>query len=452
MAAPDLRNSAAVLARQLQAGAIDAVDLAEAALAAIGSCEDQAIFIDVLADRARREAKAARRRLKAGRPASALDGIPIAWKDLFDIAGRATTAGSAVLKNAGPALADADFVANGAAAGLVTLGTTNMTEFAYSGLGLNPYYGTPRNAHGKDAPRIPGGSSSGAAVAAARRLAPISIGTDTGGSIRIPAALNGVVGYKSSTGHYPMRGVFPLSQTLDSLGPFAQTVEDCVLADAVLRGAVLPEAKRAQPKTLRILVPEEAVVSKCDAAVRDNFEASLERMAKAGVIIERLSFLPLSQIEFRKHYGAIVSSEAFCVHRARLAGEDRSKMDQRVAQRMRLAEALLAVDLVDVLVLRQKLIAMSDALLGEALIAYPTVQMTAPEIAPLETAEDAYLAANARVLNNTMLGNFLNWCGVALPNGTDSQGLPTSILISARHGRDTHLLSAALALENLVIP
>ena len=237
-------DTAKELGRKLRNGKLDPVALAEQTLEAVKACDDQAIFIEVMAERALGEAKAARKRLKAGKPLSALDGVPVGWKDLFDLEGRVTTAGSIVLKNEPPARADAALVAAGKRAGLVSIGTLNMTEFAYSGIGLNPHYGTPRNPNGSGAARSPGGSSSASGVVVAKGLLPLAIGTDTGGSIRIPASFNGVVGYKSSTGHYAMDGVFPLSRSLDTLGPLAHTVEDCVLADAVLRGIARPAPRK----------------------------------------------------------------------------------------------------------------------------------------------------------------------------------------------------------------
>ncbi len=193
-----------------------------------------------------------------------------------------TTAGSVVLKGNPPAKDDSALVAAGKAAGLVSVGCLNMTEFAYSGIGLNPHYGTPRNPNDMAVHRAPGGSSSGSGVVVAAGIVPIAIGTDTGGSIRIPAAFNGVVGYKSSTGHYPMDGVFPLSRTLDTLGPLAHTVEDCVLADAVLRGLTKPKVKARPVRGLEILVPTDVVFDGAEDAVVNNFEASLARLRKAG--------------------------------------------------------------------------------------------------------------------------------------------------------------------------
>jgi aspartyl-tRNA(Asn)/glutamyl-tRNA(Gln) amidotransferase subunit A len=247
----DLKNfdmngrTALQLSAWMSAGLVSAEAIAERTLAAIAACDDQAIFTLLTAERARAEAKASARRLREGRPASILDGVPIVWKDLFDLEGLPTTAGSHLLEAAPPAKTDAAVVSRLKDAGMICIGRANMTEFAYSGIGLNPHYGTPRNPHGRAEPRVPGGSSSGSAVVVARGLAPVAIGSDTGGSVRIPAAFNGIIGYKASTDRYPMNGVFPLSPTLDTLGVFSRTVADAVAVDALLCGLTTPNARKA---------------------------------------------------------------------------------------------------------------------------------------------------------------------------------------------------------------
>ena len=237
-------RSALQLSALTSSGLVSAEEVAERTLAAIANCEDQAIFTRLTAWRARTEARAASERLREGRPVSILDGVPIVWKDLFDLEGITTTAGSRVLEGNAPASIDAAVVSRLKAAGMVCVGSANMTEFAYSGIGLNPHYGTPRNPHGRAEARVPGGSSSGSAVVVARGLAPVAIGTDTGGSVRIPAAFNGIIGYKASTDRYPMDGVFALSQTLDTLGIFARTVADVVVVDAAMCGLVAPNVRK----------------------------------------------------------------------------------------------------------------------------------------------------------------------------------------------------------------
>ncbi|CAG0968086.1 MAG: amidase [Rhizobiaceae bacterium] len=445
------RTTAIDTARRLRDGSLDAVELLEATLDRIARDPDKAVFIDLLPKRAKREAEAARRRLREGRPASPLDGVPIGWKDLFDIEGRVTLAGSTVLRNDPPAQADAALVAVGARAGLVSVGTLNMTEFAYSGIGINPHYGTPRNPNGTGPARAPGGSSSASGVAVANGMLPLAIGTDTGGSIRIPASFNGVVGLKTSTGRYPMDGVFPLSRTLDTLGPLANTVADCLLADAVLRGRPETEAAPVAVSDLELVVPTNVVFDGVEPAVADNFERSLERLAKAGASVVRE---PVPQfdaiVELVASRGNILPAEALHVHWDRVHGEAAGQMDPRVLKRILMAEKMTAVDLVEVLFQRRRLIAETIALVGRGFFAFPTTPHVAMPIAPLEADMDVFFAANFKTLRNTMLGNFLDWCGVQIPSGRDADGMPTGFLLSAPHGRDSAVQSAALAAENLV--
>lgn len=443
--------TAAELARKMRSGKADPVAAAEEAFDAVERTGDPAIFTGLLRERALREAKAARKRLKAGEPASLLDGVPVAWKDLFDVQGRVTTAGSIVLKSNAPATRDAALVAAGKTAGLVSVGCLNMTEFAYSGIGLNPHYGTPRNPRDAVVHRSPGGSSSGAGAVVAAGIVPLAIGTDTGGSVRIPASFNGIVGYKSSTGHYPMDGVFPLSRTLDTLGPLAHTVEDCVLADTVLRGLKKPKAKAASVKGLQLLVPETVFLDGCEEAVLANFEASLARLRKAGAKVKRMK-MPLLQeiLDLIARRGHILGAEALAVHWDRVHGPDAANMDQRVVKRILQAEKMPASDLVVFMQERERMIAAANAIADDAMIVCPTTAVVAMPIAPLEADHDVFFRNNARTLRNTMIGNFLDFCGVSIPNGTDADGLPTGFLFSAPHGRDTEVLSAAWGTEALV--
>ncbi|WP_395686865.1 amidase [Aestuariivirga sp.] len=447
-----MRNpTAADLARKLRKGTLDPVALVEEAFAKNESVGDRAIFTELLRDRAVAEARAARRRLKAGSPASLLDGVPMAWKDLFDVKGRVTTAGSVVLKSNPPASADAALVAAARAAGLVSVGCLNMTEFAYSGIGLNPHYGTPRNPNDKSVHRSPGGSSSASGVVVAAGIVPIAIGTDTGGSIRIPASFNGVVGYKSSTGHFPMEGVFPLSRTLDTLGPLAHTVEDCVLADAVLRGLKKPAVKARAPRGLEILVPTDVVFDGAEAAVVANFEASLSRLRKAGAKVKRITMPVFQQIiDLIAKRGHLLGAEALAVHWDRVKGKDAKRMDARVVKRILMADSMTAVDLVVVTEERKRMVAETAALIGNAVVAFPTTPHVAMPIAPLAADQDVFFRNNAKTLRNTMLGNFLDWCGVSIPNGTDSGGMPTGFLFSAPHGRDADVLAVGLGTEDLI--
>src|ERR1700721_320694 len=228
--------SAAEVGRLIARGRLDPVEVAEFFLGRIERDRDNPSFILVTRKRALEEAEASRKRHRAGSAASPLDGVPIAWKDLVDMAGERTTAGSALYAESPPKERDAPIVENLDAAGMVALGKTNLSEFAFSALGLNPHFGTPRNPRDPGTPRIAGGSSWGAGAAVAGALAPCAIGSDTGGSIRAPASFCGIVGFKTSEGRIDKQGVFPLSRTLDTIGPMAHTVEDCVLIDMALRG------------------------------------------------------------------------------------------------------------------------------------------------------------------------------------------------------------------------
>jgi aspartyl-tRNA(Asn)/glutamyl-tRNA(Gln) amidotransferase subunit A len=434
------------LAGLLKSGATDPLRLAEQTLAAIAAA-DPAIFTRVTKERALAEASASAERFSSGRALGLLDGIPIAWKDLFDLAGLVTTAGSRALDEEPPAIADAPVVAALAAAGMVTVGRVNMTEFAYSAIGLNPHFGTPANPHSAT-PRSPGGSSSGSAVAVARGLVPVAIGTDTGGSVRIPAAFNGIVGYKSSSGRYPMQGLFPLSRTLDTIGVFTRVALDAILVDAGLRGKAPKPVAAASLDGLRMIVPTTIVLDRCEPAVIANFEASLAALEGAGVKIERHPFPIFDEIvRLNERFGAIVAREAYDVHRARIAGPAAAIIDQRIVARLRAAASFDPAAMPQVLETRRDLIARAVAACGDAIVAYPTVAHVAPLIAPLEGDFEAFSRANGMTLRNTALGNMLDWCGVSLPNGVDAEGMPTGLLLSGMPGDDDRLLAIALAAE-----
>jgi aspartyl-tRNA(Asn)/glutamyl-tRNA(Gln) amidotransferase subunit A len=444
-------ETVAHLAAQLRKGKLDAVELIERVLDGVVQCDDKAIFIDVMTDRAMSEAKAARKRLKAGKPASLVDGVPIGWKDLFDLEGRVTKAASVVLRDNAPAKQDATLVAAGKKAGMVSVGALNLTEFAYSGIGINPHYGTPRNPHDGKVHRSPGGSSSGSGVVVAKGLLPVAYGTDTSGSIRIPASFNGIVGYKSSTGHYSMDGVFPLARTYDSLGPLAQTVEDCVLVDASLRGLKAPGIKKASVRGKTFMVPKDIVFDGIEDAVQKNFDAALSRISKAGGKIKHIAFPAFEDIlKLITSRGNILMAEAYHVHFDRVNGPDAEHMDQRVVRRIRLGEKMSAVDLVEIMYRRKQLIRETRVLVGDAVVVFPTSPHVAPPIAALEADMDEFFRVNAKTLRNTMLGSFLDWCGLSIPNGTDQNGMPTGFLFSAPHGRDSDILSTGLALEAVI--
>lgn len=445
-------KSVAQLSALLQSGALDPQALAEETFDAIRGHPDQSIFISLTEERANAEAQAASARIRAGRSLGMLDGIPLAWKDLFGIKGLPTTAGSVVLKEADTERQDADVVAALAAAGMVSVGRVNMSEFAFSGLGINPHYGTPRNPASTDVPRLPGGSSSGSAVAVAAGLVPVAIGTDTGGSIRIPAAFNGIVGYKATRGRYAMKGVFPLAKSLDSLGPLCRTVQDAVWIDAAMRGLTAPEVRRGTIDKLTLVVPETIVFDGAEDGVVIAFESALARLVKAGAAVRRQAFPIFAEIfDLARRHGPLVTAEAFAIHRHRLAGPDAGRMDPRVVARARLGADITATAYIDLLDARQRLIATMAASLGpREILAFPTLPHVAPPIAPLLADDALFFETNGRTLRNTLIGNFLDGCGISLPCGTGDAGMPVGLLLSGMPGADDHLLSISLAAEAVV--
>ncbi|CDN55174.1 Amidase [Neorhizobium galegae bv. officinalis bv. officinalis str. HAMBI 1141] len=443
--------SIAELSALIQMGKVDPIEVTESVLSSIKAYPDKAVFISLLEDRALAEAQGSSKRLKEGRSLGLLDGIPIAWKDLFDIEGLPTTAGSKVLKKAAPAAKDAAIVDLLKQAGMVAVGRTNMSEFAFSGIGINPHYGTPHNPHGKDAPRIPGGSSSGSAVAVAAGLVPVAMGTDTGGSIRIPAGFNGIVGYKATRGRYAMNGVYPLATSLDSLGPLCRTVQDAVWVDAAMRGLAVPQTARQPARPLDIVIPTNIVLDGAEAGVVAAFEAAIERLAKAGARITRFAFPTFDELpKLMVKYGPMVTAEAFALHREKLSGPDAEEMDHRVVARTRLGEKTSLSDYIAIVENRARMIAETEALVGDRLVAMPSVAHVAPPIAPLEKDDELFFATNGRTLRNTGFGNFLDWCGVSIPCGTGDAGMPVGFLLSANANCDETLLQAAMAYEETI--
>jgi len=447
-----LGKSIAQLSVLIQSGSLDPVALVEESLDAIRAHKDQAIFTRLLETRAKEEAAASSRRLREGRSRGLLDGIPVAWKDLFAVAGLPTTAGSIVLADAEPAQDDADVVKALNAAGMVAVGRVNMSEFAFSGLGLNPHYGTPLNPLAPDVARIPGGSSSGSAVAVAAGLVSVSIGTDTGGSVRIPSAFNGLVGYKASRGRYSMAGVFPLATSLDSLGPLCRSVQDAVWVDAAMRGRAAPDVMRASLDSLSIVVPTNIVMDDVEDGVAEAFQAGLARLRAAGVKVRHAAFPAFDRLfQVMAEHGPLVTAEAFAVHHRRLAGPEAERMDRRVVARTRLGEKITLVGYLEVLKARERLIEDTAGMIGPSeFLAYPTVAHVAPALAPLEADDELFVSVNSKTLRNTLIGNFLDWCGVSLPCGTGEAGMPAGLLLSAPHGRDDYLLAMAMALEDIV--
>ncbi len=409
------------------------------------------LFTCLLEERAQAEARASDARWDAGRPRGPLDGVPVVWKDLFDVAGATTTAGSETRRHAPPAAEDATAVQRLTACGCIGIGKVGLSEFAYSGLGLNPHFGTPLNRSSRDGHRAPGGSSSGSAVAVAAHMACIGLGTDTGGSVRVPAAFNGLVGYKPSIGRFDKQGVFPLSETLDVPGPIAHTVQDCAWVDAALRAQPLQALRASAVPTLSFVVPLNLVFDGIEPEAGAAFEALVERLRLAGAQVHYSHIPAFDELAtLTAGHGTIAAAEAYAWHQALVDGPDAPKVDRRVLARMARGKTMSALDLLTLQAARLRLARECAALLGDAWMLCPTVVHVAPLVAPLEADEELFHRVNLRTLQNTLPGNFLDLCGVSLPMGTGTAGMPLGALISGAAGRDEALLSAALGVEQLL--
>ncbi|MXQ11160.1 amidase [Microvirga makkahensis] len=405
---------------------------------------DERVFTKIYAAAARAAADAADARRQAGISLGPLDGALVSVKDLFDVAGEATTAGSAVLRDAAPAARDAAVVHRLRQAGAVILGKTNMVEFAFSGLGLNPHYGTPGNA--VDPLRIPGGSSSGAGVAVGEGTSEISIGSDTGGSVRIPAALNGVVGFKPTAKRVPLDGAFPLSPSLDSIGPLARSVQNCAFADAVMAGE---EPRRLEPYPLaglRIGVPRGRLFARSEAMVEGAFEKALSRLSQAGarIVDHPLDDLLLAMRETTAA-ASIASIEASEIHADWL--ESRSaEIDPRVHYWLVRSSAVPAHVYLRMMRRRHALVQAMDRHLAPVdVVALPTTAIAAPLIAPLESDEQLYNETDALILRNTQVANQFDLAALSLPLADCER--PVGLMLMARHGEDHRLLNIGASVE-----
>lgn len=368
-----------------------------------------------------------------------LAGLLVSIKDLFDEEGVTTTAGSAILAGAPPASRDAEAVRRLRAAGAIACGRTTMSEFAYSGVGLNPHFGNPGNA--LDAARITGGSTSGGAVSVALGIADAALGSDTGGSVRIPAALNGICGFKPTQGAVPLDGTFPLSATFDSVGPLARTIRECAAIHAVLSASPRPAPQLGDRP--RLGVARGALTERLDAQVTRDFEAALERLQGAGFTLADVE-LPLQG--FGDVNRIVVASEAYEIHRERL-GALESVGDARVLRRIRAAEGFGPGDLADALARRADAIAGFKALAAgfDAFVA-PTLPSIAPTIADVEADFDRL---NALMLRNPSAVNFLDGCAATVPMQGD-QPLATGLMLFALGGGDWRVLEIAERIEALL--
>jgi aspartyl-tRNA(Asn)/glutamyl-tRNA(Gln) amidotransferase subunit A len=417
-------------------------DKLETALARIETVGDPAIFTRLYIDSARSAADAADCRLQSGGSLGPLDGEIVTIKDLFDVAGEPTTAGSAILRDAHAAVADAVVVRRLREAGGIILGKTNMTEFAYSGLGLNPHWGTPRNAFAHD--RIPGGSSSGAGVSVALGIADIAIGTDTGGSVRIPASLNGVVGFKPTAGRGPLDGVFPLSHSHDSVGPLARSVQACADADAVMAGQAPAPVRPAAIAGLRFGVAADFLAD-ADPAVLQAFGPVLHTLERESAIVREAS---LGELIVEMHSvltdAPIVPFEAAQIHAERMATRS-DDFDPQVLARIRRGQQIAESQYLLSLRRRDRLIAAMDRrLMDWDCLILPTTPRTAPLLTEVANPQ-AFKAMNALMLRNPSFANFFDLCAISIPMPIEP--MPAGVMLVGRHGNDEVLLSFARALE-----
>jgi aspartyl-tRNA(Asn)/glutamyl-tRNA(Gln) amidotransferase subunit A len=440
----------ATLAADLAAGRRSSVSLTEACLARIdvAAGEGKRAFTRVYRSAALAAAESTDRLRAAGIAGGPLAGIPISIKDLFDVAGETTLAGSTALSNQPPAGADAPIVRRLRAAGAVIIGKTNMVEFAYSGLGLNPHFGTPANPF--DRQRVPGGSSSGAGVAVPYGFSAASIGTDTGGSVRIPAAFNNVAGFKPTQRRVSRDGAVPLSTSLDSIGPLAPTSACCALIDAVLAGEE-PVPLAALPlRGLRLAVPRNELTEGLDPVVAAAFGRALTRLSEAGASITDAAFPELALVAEVSRLGGIAAPEAYAWHKKLIAARHEF-YDPRVLSRLLKSADVGAADYIAALTARSAAIAAFNRATApfDAVIC-PTVPVVPPRFDDL-TRDADYFRNNQIVLRNTTVFNVLDRCALSVPCAEPDE-LPVGLMLVGPHGGDRRLLEIGAAVEGALAP
>ena len=438
------------LARDLASGRTTSRDLVEGCLARIQDKDGEGAraFTAVDADGARPVADAMDKMRAAGASLSPYAGIPVSIKDLFDIAGQVTRAGSVVLNDATAATTDAVAVARLRRAGFVVIGRTNMTEFAYSGLGINPHYGTPRSPWRRDDGHVPGGSSSGAAISITDGMAHAALGTDTGGSCRIPAAFNGLVGFKPTARRVPLDGALPLSAHLDSIGPIARSVGCCAIIDAVLAGETPAPLPPRELAGIRLVVPEGVAFDNIEPAVATAFEKAVRQLERAGARIVRVAVPEFDEVATINAKGGFTAAESYAWHRLLLAAK-KDAYDPRVSIRIMRGAEQSAADFIDLMAARRSLVARATQRLSAFdAVVMPTVAMTPPRIADL--ADDAaYGRANLLALRNCTLINMIDGCAISLPIHAGGEA-PVGLMLAGIAGADRRLLALAAAAEPVV--
>ncbi len=438
------------IAARLAAGTLSARDHVETCLAAIDSEDGARAFITVNIEAARTAADRIDAMRKAGAALPPFAGVTLSVKDLFDIAGEVTRAGSTVLDDAAPAGRDAAVVAHLRAAGCIIIGRTNMTEFAYSGLGMNPHYGNPRSPYGRDEGegRIAGGSSSGSAVSIADGMAAATIGTDTGGSTRAPAALCGIVGMKPTMRRMPSAGVYPLSTSFDAAGPMAASAACCAILDDLMTGGT-GLAETAFPVAgLRLALPRGYLFDDLDPQVASAFDAAIDRLSAAGAHITDISLDILEELRPANRPKSIVSAEAHEMHREMMATR-RDGYDPYVAARLAAGGDISAADFIAMGREREATSAAVQAVTRpfDALLlpTSPTIPMPIDRLQGIETL----MQASARVLRNTALSNYLDRPTISLPCHAPGAA-PVGLSVMGSRGHDRRLLAIAAGIEDVV--
>jgi len=438
------------LADDLENGRTNARKLVDECLAAIAdnSGEGARAFIHVDVEAAIEAAKAMDRLRGVRAAPTRYAGIPVSIKDLFDIKGQVTRAGSRALEDSAPAEVDAVVVARLRRAGFIVIGRTNMTEFAYSGIGINPHYGTPKSTWQRKVGHVPGGSSSGAAVSVADGMAHGALGTDTGGSCRIPAAFNGIVGFKPTQRRVPLAGGVPLSFTLDSFGPLARTAQCCAVLDAVLADEPVLPLEPRPIRGMRLAVPTTVALDELDDEVARSFERALEALSRQGALVERIAVPEFLDVGVMNTKGGFAAAESYAWHSHLIASRG-DVYDPRVSQRILRGETISAADYIDMLAMRQSLIARATVRLAphDALV-MPTAAITPPRIADLAD-DQAFTKANLLSLRNCTLINMIDGCAISLPCHREGEA-PVGLMLAASGGSDRRIFELAAAMEVVI--
>lgn len=442
----------ASLAEALALGRTTSRALVEDCLARIADAggEGARAFLHVATDGARAASQAMDELRQAGAAPSPFAGVPVSVKDLFDIEGETTRAGSRVLVGSKPAARDAVAVHRLKRAGFIVIGRTNMTEFAFSGVGINPHYGTPLCAWDRKQGRAPGGSSSGAAISITDGMAHAALGTDTGGSCRIPAAFNGIVGYKPTARRVPLKGAFPLSSTLDSIGPLARSVRCCASVDAILAGEEEGDLTERAVAGLRILVPKNYVLEDLDFDVARAFTDALTRLSKAGALVMESACQEIGEVPQVNAKGGFSPPESYAWHRP-LMEKHGALYDPRVLARIKRGAEQSAVDYIDLLRGRRDLIGRFESRMESYdLLVYPTTPIVAPPLSAFETDAE-YIRLNGLILRNSSVINFLDGCAISIPAARPPDA-PVGLMLAAPAGRDRSLFAYAAAVERVLQP